>query len=89
MRIQHHWRRFLIRRLLRRMARRQFKRVLDPILGRACYWTRQGDYIRHEPYIMGGERWYNNDMMQWEVKDIKLFIRRLGLKQYIPGNLDT
>jgi hypothetical protein len=85
MRIQHAWRRWLIRRLLRRLARKDFRRVLDPVSRSYCYWLPNGDYLRREPYIMGSERWEIHNMILWGTDEVKLFLRRLKLKQHLKG----
>ena len=85
MKIQFQWRRFMTKRLLRNLARKDFKRVLDPVVRSYCYWTPDGQYLRRTPYLLGEERWEDKNMMLWTMQEVMVWIRRLGLKQYVPG----
>jgi hypothetical protein len=85
MRIQYHWRKFLVRRLLRRLVRRDFRRVLDPTTGSYCYWLPDGEYLQRTPYLLGSERWESENMELWSIDEIKKFFRRIGLKEYLKS----
>jgi hypothetical protein len=85
MRIQYQWRKFLIRRLLRRLVRKEFRRVLDPITGKHCYWTPDGQYLRRKPYLLGPERWQPDNMHVWSERDVIIFLRKMGLRQYVDS----
>lgn len=55
------------------------------VAGRWCYFLPDGSYLRGDPLILGGERWELHNMALWTQEEVVIFIRRLGLKEYLPS----
>ncbi|GFH49521.1 hypothetical protein CTEN210_05997 [Chaetoceros tenuissimus] len=73
---------FTIKRT-RTIARRIWRRQLDPVSGRHFYFLPRLNIKQwHKPLIFGKERWNQNDLIEWDYSDVKLFFRRIGLKHH-------
>lgn len=73
---------FTIKRT-RAIARRLWKRQSDPVSGRHFYFLPSLNLKQwHKPLIFGKERWNQNDLIEWNYSDVKLFFRRIGLKHH-------
>jgi hypothetical protein len=44
-----------------------------------------GQYLRRTPHLLGSERWEMDNMELWTVQEMKVFFRRIGLKQYLKS----
>jgi len=82
--IQRKWRGILMRQFLRALVRATHDEVWDPVRGRFNYYHREAETLHQEkPRLLGKEPWDPNRVHDWDVDRVSLFLRRIGLKQYV------
>ncbi|CAN0133005.1 unnamed protein product, partial [Laminaria digitata] len=65
--------------------RKTYTQEIDPITGAECYRNIEtGEVSSKKPLALGSERWDLDDMLLWTVDEVVLFIRRCGLKRFVP-----
>ena len=87
--IQNKWRAVLIRRFIRAVVRVVYKESWDPVDGTFKYLnTNTGILQTEKPKLLGSELWRPNEVVQWSHERVLIFLRRLGLKQYVKNFID-
>eukprot|EP01031_Cornospumella_fuschlensis_P039725 gene39725-48366_t len=82
--VQRKWRSILLRQFFRALVRASYDEVWDPIKGRFNYYHRETAVLHTEkPPLLGNEPWDPNRVPDWTVERVSLFLRRIGLKQYV------
>lgn len=84
--IQRKWKALLIRRFLWALARASYHEQFDPLLGQFTY-TRldTGEVFKHKPKMLGGQPYNPNNIPDWTPEQVSVFMRRIGLKQYLKN----
>mmetsp|Transcript_10082 Transcript_10082/g.26323 ORF Transcript_10082/g.26323 Transcript_10082/m.26323 type:complete len:523 (-) Transcript_10082:206-1774(-) len=83
MRIQGMWKLHEARAFIRSIVRGAFQQKTDPLSGKHFYYNTHNHHTAWEiPDLLGNERWDPNDIREWEVKDVVIWLRRLHLKKY-------
>lgn len=58
--------------------------IWDPVKGRFNYYHRESAVLlQDKPRLLGGEAWDPNRVSDWSIEQVSLFLRRIGLKQYV------
>lgn len=87
-RIQRRWRQCTLRALLCALVRREFEYALDFSDGLFKYYNKtSGEWLNNKPLILRTQLWDPNDVSRWTAEDVILFLRRIGLKEYVPNVL--
>lgn len=82
--IQRKWRAILMRMFLQAVARASYDEVWDPVKGKYNYLRRDTSVLHPDkPKILRNEPWDPNRVTDWTVERVSLFLRRIGLKQYV------
>jgi hypothetical protein len=81
--IQRKWRATLVKAFLVALCRVTYKQVWDPVSGKHKYEHKHTKELSSEPPILlHGHPFDPNDIPNWKMERVVLFIRRIGLKQY-------
>lgn len=87
--IQRKWRAILMWQFLRALSRAVHDEVWDPVHGRYNYYNRDHEILlQSKPNILRNEPWDVNRVTDWSVDRVSIFLRRLGLKQYVQTMKD-
>lgn len=82
--IQRKWRAVLIRESWRTIARLTYEQVWDPLKGKWNYYDTNLGILYEKPFLFMREQpWDPFNVEEWTSEQVYLFLRRLGLKQYI------
>jgi hypothetical protein len=69
---------------LRALVRANHDEVWDPVHGRFNYFNRVTEAMNTDkPKILRNERWDPNRVSDWTIEEVSIFLRRIGLKQYV------
>jgi hypothetical protein len=84
--IQRKWRALLIRRFLWALARASYHEQFDPLLGQFTY-TRcdSGEVFKYKPKMLGNQPFNPNHIPDWSEYQVNVFMRRIGLGQYLKN----
>eukprot|EP00596_Hydrurales_sp_CCMP1899_P004110 CAMPEP_0119045206 /NCGR_PEP_ID=MMETSP1177-20130426/37995_1 /TAXON_ID=2985 /ORGANISM="Ochromonas sp, Strain CCMP1899" /LENGTH=462 /DNA_ID=CAMNT_0007016583 /DNA_START=807 /DNA_END=2195 /DNA_ORIENTATION=+ len=84
-RIQNKWRSVLVRKFLISLTRATYTKEWDPFRGEFGYYTKEtNDHFKDDkPLILGSEDWLPNYVPDWSLQKVSVFLRRIGLKQYV------
>jgi len=83
-RIQRKWRSILVWKFLRTIVRKCIRRDWDPILGKFVYVNIENNFSSFDkPKLLRHEAWDPNYVPDWNIERITIFMRRLGLRQYV------
>jgi len=84
--IQRKWRALLVRRFLWALARASYHEQFDPLLGQFTY-TRcdSGEVFKFKPKMLGGQPYNPNHVPDWTQYQVSVFMRRIGLGQYLKN----
>jgi hypothetical protein len=81
--IQRKWRTMLTYKFLYALTRAAYDQIWDPVSGSFTYYNKQTEILsRTKPKIMGNKPWDPNFVPGWTKEDVKMFLRRIGLKRY-------
>jgi hypothetical protein len=81
--IQRKWRAVLVRQFLKTICRTAYERQWDPVRGDWKYVNKDDQTeLLYKPLVLRGDFWDPNEIPDWTVHDVCIFIRRLGYKQY-------
>ena len=82
--IQRKWRALLVRRFLWALCRGSYEQIWDPVNGRWNYFHKENKYLlEYKPLVLGNQPWDPHYIPDWDVERVCLFLRRIGLKQYV------
>jgi hypothetical protein len=82
--IQRKWRAVLVRRFFHALVRASFEQQWDAVHGRYTYYHRATEKMwEHKPKILGNQPWDPNYVPDWPIERVRLFLRRIGMKQYL------
>ncbi len=82
--IQRKWRAILLRMFLQAVARASYDEVWDPVKGKFNYLRRDTSVLyADKPKLLRNEPWDPNRVPDWDVDRVSIFLRRIGLKQYV------
>mmetsp|Transcript_17064 Transcript_17064/g.28887 ORF Transcript_17064/g.28887 Transcript_17064/m.28887 type:complete len:595 (-) Transcript_17064:297-2081(-) len=82
--IQRKWRAILVWQFLRALARASHDEIWDPVKGRYNYYHRDAEVLHQlKPKLLRNEAWDPNRVHDWNLERVSLFLRRIGLKQYV------
>jgi hypothetical protein len=74
----------LIHEFIKAALRKSYERQWDPIRGDWKYVHLETfNEILYKPLCLRGDHWDPNEIPNWTVEEVCLFIRRLGFKQYV------
>lgn len=74
----------LVRRFLRAVTRAVYKEEWNPVDGSFQYMnTNTKIFQKEKPTLLGSEIWRPNNIIEWDLPRVIIFIRRIGLKQYV------
>ena len=61
-----------------------YKEDWNPIDGKYQYFnTNTRMFHKEKPSLLGSELWIPNNVIAWDLPRVLIFIRRIGLKQYV------
>lgn len=73
-----------MRQFLRALVRATHDEVWDPVKGKYNYYNRDSEQLfQDKPLLLRGEAWDPNRIPDWDMDKVSLFLRRIGLKQYV------
>lgn len=73
-----------MRQFLQTVARATYDEVWDPVKGKFNYLNRDSSVLfPDKPKILRNEPWDPHRVPDWNVEQVSLFLRRIGLKQYV------
>jgi len=82
--IQRKWRALSVRKMLWALTRAAYDQIWDPVNGRWTYFHRESEILYEEkPRLMKYQPWDPDNVLEWNVERVSLFLRRIGLKQYV------
>ena len=82
--IQRKWRALLVRRFLWALCRGTYEQIWDPVNGRWNYFHKEKKtLLEYKPLVLGDQPWDPHYIPDWDVERVCLFLRRIGLKQYV------
>lgn len=82
--IQRQWRAVLIRESWRALARLTYEQIWDPLKGKWNYYEKERAILLTEPLkLMRKQPWNPNNIEEWSMDRVALFLRRIGLKQHV------
>lgn len=82
--IQRKWRALLVRRFLWALCRGTYEQIWDPVNGRWNYFHKEMKYLlEYKPLVLGNQSWDPSYIPDWDVDRVSIFLRRIGLKQYV------
>jgi hypothetical protein len=83
--IQRKWRAILIHEFIKAALRKSYERQWDPIRGDWKYvHLETAEELLTKPLCLRGDHWDPNEIPNWSLEEVCLFVRRLGFKQYVP-----
>lgn len=81
--IQRKWRAICTWEMLWALTRAAYEQLWDPVLGRFTYLHRTTDVLLLEkPRLLRSQPWDPNYIKDWDLDQVRLFMRRIGLKMY-------
>ena len=84
--IQRKWRAVCVRAMLCALCRAAYDQLWDPVMGRFTYFHRETEILyQDKPKLLRKQRWDPNFVPDWTKEEVVVFMRRIGLKQYIKG----
>jgi hypothetical protein len=84
--IQRQWRAVLIRESWRAIARLSYEQIWDPLKGRWNYYEKEKAILLTEPMkLMRKQPWDPNNIEEWSMERVALFLRRIGLKHLVDA----
>lgn len=86
--IQRKWRAISLRELFRLLARNTYEQIFDPIKNCLTYYNKDLGIYLDKLRIMRQQPWNPNDIEKWSMNQVQLFLRRIGLKQYLIQFID-
>lgn len=82
--IQRKWRALSVRKMLWALTRAAYDQIWDPVNGRWTYFHRETEILYDQkPLLMKYQPWDPDNVLEWSVERVSLFLRRIGLKQYV------
>lgn len=87
--IQRQWRTVLTFKFLRALTRAAYEQRWDPVSGSWTYFHKETDILyTKKPLVMRNEPWDPDFVPGWDKDDVKMFLRRIGLKRYAMALYD-
>lgn len=87
--IQRKWRTVLTYRFLHALVRASYDQLWDPVTGAFTYYHLETEILyRHKPKLLGSHPWDPNFIPGWGKEEVKLFLRRIGMKKYAQSFYD-
>lgn len=84
--IQRKFRIYLAKCFLKELCRVSYTRQWDPVKGDFMYVHNDTyEAIDHLPLVLHGDHWDPNEVPNWSVHEVTVFIRRLGYKCYVKS----
>lgn len=81
--IQRKWRAICTWEMLWALTRAAYDQLWDPVSGSFTYLHRTTDVLLlDKPKLLRSQPWDPNYVREWDRDQVKLFMRRIGLKQY-------
>eukprot|EP01041_Mallomonas_annulata_P002585 gene2585-5057_t len=86
--IQRKWRAVLVWRFLRAIVRKSMRQDWDPVAAKNFYVNLNSYEVSYDkPWLLGREHWDPHYVPDWDIPEVVLFLRRLGLKRYVTAVL--
>ena len=81
--VQRKWRAVCVRALLCALCRNAYDQLWDPVAGKFTYFHRETEVLyMDKPKILRGQPWDPDYVKDWSRDEVRVFLRRIGLKQY-------
>lgn len=89
MMIQGMWKAHLARQFMMSFVRQHFIRIWNPMQGCFMFKNKEtGKVVGMMPTLTGKNKWQPDDVREWSTADVVVWVRRLGLKQYVKPLTD-
>ena len=75
----------MVRQMLIALLRCVYDQMWDPVRGKYMYFNRETEeYIYEQPKLLRGNLWDPDNVPEWDEHRVSIFLRRIGLKMYVP-----